>query len=78
MDKIVLNLWRIYDGPREDEDGIYWLHSRVTSDDEVEPFDVELSFPDLDSAYELMLRFEVATEPTMQLIVGENYRCEMH
>jgi hypothetical protein len=78
MDKIVLNLWRIYDGPREDEDGTYWLHSRVTSDDEAEPFDVELAFPDLDSAYELMLRFEVATEPTMKLIVGENYRCEMH
>lgn len=78
MDKRELNLWRILDGPREDEGGKYWLLCRLTEGDDGTPFDDELEFPDLDSAYEVMLRFEVATEPTLRLVVGENYREEMH
>ena len=77
MDKVALSLLSILGEPIEDEEG-WWLPCRVTNDEEDTPFDVRLHLPSIDDAYELMLRFEVATQPDVRELVNDNYKDEMH
>lgn len=78
MDKVAFSLWRILGEPIQDEEGLWWLPCRVTDDEEDTPFDVRLYLPSIDDAYELMLRFEVATQPDVRGLVNDNYKDEMH
>ena len=75
MGNLNFKVHRVLDGPREDEQGTWWLLCFIEDVDDQEMFDDELPFNDLDSAYKFKRHFETSIDPiVLSFEVEENFK----
>lgn len=63
MDKVVFKVWRVIEGPYEDEFNTWWLVCLVEDVEDSELFEDEIPFINFDAAYDFKKHFDSSIDP---------------